>query len=640
MNSSPLRALAVCLALLAAVGAGAADPPPRISVISLFGNPIFSQPRLSPDGKSLALIVSRGDVQIVATRTVAGGPIVSLAKFSDPKVRLTSLEWIKPAYLLVGAESLIKRLDGRFDLAYSIEVETGKIAPLGWMPQIVHRLPDEADHVLIRRTWRLFRMRVSTGYDEVAYPRVYLIHTWVPDAAGIPRVGISGTDGNYALWHRKNADETPNKLFAHDDPAGPYFLAYHADPSKLYVVKRHEGRNAVFELEVVSGAIGPALFSDPQFDIDAVVFDGTPERRVVAVQVIDDRAELRFLDPRAAEEHAFVEAELAERLGAGVSFEVESLSHDGRVRVISAASDRVPPNYLLFDRVSRALAPLFQERPALVGVPLAETRALTYQARDGLAIRAYLTIPPGAEAKRLPLIVNPHGGPWARDQIEWNPELQLLAGRGFAVLQMNFRGSTGYGHAFEAAGYRQWGGKIQDDILDGVKWAIAEGVADPDRIGIYGTSFGGYSAFVQAARSPELYRAAAAYAGVSDIFQTVKEDSVSDFSDIHTERTGRYFRDRKLMRENSPIEMVASIRAPILMGHGDEDDSVGVQQSRAMARALREAGKDFDYLEFPHEVHGFVLEANRIRWYEALIAFFEKNLAPREKAAEVAAPAP
>jgi dipeptidyl aminopeptidase/acylaminoacyl peptidase len=204
------------------------------------------------------------------------------------------------------------------------------------------------------------------------------------------------------------------------------------------------------------------------------------------------------------------------------------------------------------------------------------------------------------------------------------------------VLQVNFRGSEGFGDAFEEAGYRAWGGKMQDDLTDAVEQLVAEGVADPDRVGIYGVSYGGYAALTGLALTPDLYRAGAAYAAVTNIRALLFDET--RFAGSYTrrilrEQVGGGFGDRERMKMASPELRAAHIRAPVLLGHGNVDTVVPVEHSRDMAAALSKAGKQFEYLEFPHEIHGFLLESNRVRWYETLIAFFEKNLAPRERAA-------
>jgi dipeptidyl aminopeptidase/acylaminoacyl peptidase len=241
-----------------------------------------------------------------------------------------------------------------------------------------------------------------------------------------------------------------------------------------------------------------------------------------------------------------------------------------------------------------------------------------------------MTLPQGVEPKRLPAIALVHGGPWSRDLIQWDPEVQLLANRGFAVLQINFRGSTGFGTEHLEAGYREWGQKIQDDITDGVRWAIEQGFIDPDRIGIMGASFGGYASLVGLVKTPELFRAGAAYAAVTDIELMISDDKWYDWGvDWHEKLVGGGRGDKTRLGESSPLRRATEIRAPVLLGHGVDDQRVHVRQSRRMAEALSDAGKQVEYLEFPNEVHGFLLEANRIRWYERVVTFFEEHLAPR-----------
>jgi dipeptidyl aminopeptidase/acylaminoacyl peptidase len=214
--------------------------------------------------------------------------------------------------------------------------------------------------------------------------------------------------------------------------------------------------------------------------------------------------------------------------------------------------------------------------------------------------------------------------------------VQLLANRGFAVLQVNYRGSTGFGKAFRDAGNREWGQKIQDDITDGVQWMITEGIADPDRVGIMGASYGGYAALVGLVKTPGLFRAGVAYAAVTDIEATLGDDRWYGSDDVLDRRLiGGEPGDAERLRASSPLRRAGEIRAPVLLGHGEDDQRVHVRQSRMMAEALEAAGRPYEYIEFPHEIHGFALESNRVRWYARVADFLEENLAPRTAATTV-----
>jgi dipeptidyl aminopeptidase/acylaminoacyl peptidase len=396
----------------------------------------------------------------------------------------------------------------------------------------------------------------------------------------------------------------------------------------------HEGRRAVFEFDIAARKLGDLVFSHPVVDVDGLEFDVGARAHVIGVRYTVDRPMIHFFDPLLGRDYRELDRIFDKEFGAPVYHDTISESADGNRQIIYVTSEIQPPIYYLFDRTNRTIGRILEERPELKPANLAPTRRFTYEARDGLKIPAYVTLPRGVEPRNLPAVILIHGGPHARDSIEWDREVQLLANRGFAVLQVNFRGSTGFGVDFLRAGYREWGQKIQDDISDGVKWLIARGIADADRIGIMGTSFGGYATLAGLFKTPQLYRAGVAYAPVTDIETTLKDDKWYDWDyDSQETRVGGEHGDLERLRANSPLRHVEEIRAPVLLGHGENDQRVNVRQSRRMADALKGAGKDYQYLEFPNEVHGFLLESNRVKWYEAVSAFFEKNLAPREKPA-------
>ena len=271
---------------------------------------------------------------------------------------------------------------------------------------------------------------------------------------------------------------------------------------------------------------------------------------------------------------------------------------------------------------------LFAAFPTLDAASLAPMKAVRYKARDGLEIQAYLTLPRGGQTN-LPTIVMPHGGPTARDIWGWDAEAQFLASRGFAVFQPNFRGSSGFGREHERKGYRQWGRAMQDDISDGVAWLVEQGIADRDRVGIYGASYGGYAALQGLVTTPELYRAGASFAGVSDMIEWLDDVEHYRFSDFNKPVHGDSSDDRDQLEATSPARHAERVRAPVLLAHGEDDPVVGVEQSRAMEDALEDAGKTVEAYYYPDEVHGFINERNRIDFHEKLAAFFQRHLARR-----------
>jgi dipeptidyl aminopeptidase/acylaminoacyl peptidase len=276
---------------------------------------------------------------------------------------------------------------------------------------------------------------------------------------------------------------------------------------------------------------------------------------------------------------------------------------------------------------TRKLTKLADIAPWLDEKELVEMKPISYRSRDGLTMHGYLTLPRGG-GKNLPLIVNPHGGPWARDEWTYNSEVQFLANRGYAVLQVNFRGSTGYGREFWEASFKQWGKKMQDDVSDGVAYAIREGIADPKRVAIYGASYGGYATLAGLAFTPELYACGVDYVGVSNLFTFLKTIPPywKPMLDMLHEMVGHPERDKALLEEASPVMHAGKIRAPLLIAQGAKDPRVNVDESDQMVAALKKRGVDVEYLLKENEGHGFLNEENRFEFYEAMERFFAKHL--------------
>jgi dipeptidyl aminopeptidase/acylaminoacyl peptidase len=245
-----------------------------------------------------------------------------------------------------------------------------------------------------------------------------------------------------------------------------------------------------------------------------------------------------------------------------------------------------------------------------------------------LTINGYLTLPKGAAAKSLPVIVNPHGGPWARDEWRYNHEVQFLANRGYAVLQMNFRGSTGYGRKFWESSFKEWGGKMQDDVSDGVKYLISQGIADPKRVCIYGGSYGGYATLAGLVYSPELYACGVDYVGVSNLFTFMKSVPPywKPYLDMMYQMVGDPEKDKALLAAKSPALHADQIRAPLFVVQGKNDPRVNINESNQMVDALKKRQIDVPYMVKDNEGHGFHNEENRIEMYQAMEQFLAKHL--------------
>jgi dipeptidyl aminopeptidase/acylaminoacyl peptidase len=287
--------------------------------------------------------------------------------------------------------------------------------------------------------------------------------------------------------------------------------------------------------------------------------------------------------------------------------------------------------YYAYDRSTRKATPLFSDRPALEKYKLAKMQPISFQARDGLTIHGYLTLPVGLEPKNLPLVLNVHGGPWGRDTWGLDNEVQWLANRGYAVLQINFRGSTGYGKKFLNAGDREWAGKMHDDLIDAKRWAIQQGHADPQRVAIMGWSYGGYSTLVGLAFTPDEFVCGVDGVGPANLITLMRTIPPywEPMKALFKKRLGDVEKDEDFLRSRSPLFKAAQIKAPLLIGQGANDPRVKQAESDQIVEAMRKNHKPVEYLVFPDEGHGFARPENRLKFYAAAEPFLAKYLGGR-----------
>ena len=302
-----------------------------------------------------------------------------------------------------------------------------------------------------------------------------------------------------------------------------------------------------------------------------------------------------------------------------------------RTWLVGYTADDGPIRYYAYDRVSHEATFLFEHQPALSDFELARMEPFSFESRDGLTIHGYLTFPPGADRQGLPAVLDVHGGPWGRDTWGFNPEAQWLANRGYLSVQVNFRGSTGYGKRFLNAGDREWGAKMHDDLLDAVAWVTAEGYADPERIAIYGGSYGGYAALVGAAFTPDVFRCAVDIVGPSNLktlIESIPPYWAPMIAQFHT-RVGNPETEADFLWERSPLSRVGDIRIPLLIAQGANDPRVKQAESEQIVAALRDKGIPHEYMLFPDEGHGFAKPENRLRFYAAAERFLAEHLGGR-----------
>jgi dipeptidyl aminopeptidase/acylaminoacyl peptidase len=306
---------------------------------------------------------------------------------------------------------------------------------------------------------------------------------------------------------------------------------------------------------------------------------------------------------------------------------------EGRERfLITAGSDVLPGSFFMYDAKAGKLEWLADRRPWIDPMKMSSMTAVRYKARDGLEIPAYLTVPKSSSGKNLPMVVMIHGGPWvAGDAWYWHPEVQFLASRGYAVLQPNYRGTTRYGWKHFSSSFKQWGLTMQDDITDGVRWAIEQGVADPNRVCIYGGSYGGYATMMGLAKTPELYKCGINYVGVTDLDLFVNamwsDFAYSEFLSYGMkDMFGDWSRDREQLLSTSPVELASRIKAPVLMAYGASDTRVVPEHGTRMRAALERLGHKPEWMMVEGEGHGFRDMKNQVMFYGAMEKFLERNI--------------
>jgi len=597
-----------------------------IPLRDFFRNPERSGFQVSPDGNSIAFMQPYQSRMNVFVQPRDGGEAVRVTSETDRDV------W---GYFWKGSGRIVYRKDFKGDENVHVVVvdADGKnlvdLTPFEKVrANIIDERFDHDDEIIIAMNKRnpevfdVYRVDLKTKQLTLIAENPGNVTNWVTDHTGCIRLALV-TDGvNASILHRpdENTPFTAVITTSFKEQIEPLFFDF---DNKLLFASSNINRDkaAIVRVDPKTAKEESVIFQHPEVDVSGLAW--SRKRKVCTeVQFETSKRERKIFDAEMETIYADLQTQLP-----GYEIDLQSRNRDENIFVVAAWNDRTQGVRYLYDTASKTLTKLAEIAPWLHEGDLAEMKPITYQARDGLTIHGYLTLPRGG-GKSLPLIVNPHGGPWARDGWGYNSEVQFLANRGYAVLQMNFRGSTGYGRAFWEAGFRQWGKKMQDDVTDGVRYAVAQGVADPKRICIYGVSYGGYSALAGLAFTPELYACGVDFVGVSNLFTflTTIPPYWKPMLDMFYEMVGHPETDRELLAETSPALHADNIRVPLLIAQGAQDPRVNINESDQMVAALKKHGVAVEYLVKENEGHGFANEENRFEFCEVMEKFLKKHL--------------
>jgi dipeptidyl aminopeptidase/acylaminoacyl peptidase len=499
----------------------------------------------------------------------------------------------------------------------------------GVKTQLIDDLEDAPDQAIVglnRRNPEVFdayRLNTRTGALDLIAENPGNIVGWMTDHAGALRLAVT-TDGvNTTLLHRTDEAEDFRPLITTNfkESVSPLFFTF--DNENFYASSNlGRDKSAIVKIDGATGEEQEVLFEHPEVDVSNLSY--SQKRKVLTgIAYTTWKTERKFLDEQTEQRYN----RLRQALG-DYEIAVTSASKNEDRFIVRTYSDRSLGAYYLYDATDDTVTEIAEVSPWLREEEMAAMNPITYSARDGLTIHGYLTLPVGGEAKNLPLVVNPHGGPWARDRWGFNPEVQFLANRGYAVLQTNFRGSTGYGRAFWEASFRQWGLRMQDDITDGVHYLIEQGIADSQRVAIYGGSYGGYATLAGLAFTPDVYACGVDYVGVSNLFTFLKTIPPywKPMLEMMYEMVGNPEELKEQFEQTSPALQADKIKAPLLIAQGAKDPRVNVAESDQMVEALRQRGVEVAYLVKENEGHGFHNEENRFEFYEAMERFLNEHL--------------
>jgi dipeptidyl aminopeptidase/acylaminoacyl peptidase len=612
--------------IVASPAASAADDAP-IPVRDFFRHPERSNFRISPDGKTLAFLQPYERRMNIYVQPIVGG---------EPKRLTNETARDIPDHFWKGPDRLVYVKDFGGDENFHV-VAVNKdgsglkdLTPFdGVRAEIIDQLRDFPDQLLVglnkrnKEVFDAYRLDLKTGELELIAENPGNITSWLADHAGNIR-GAQTTDGvNTSFLYRDGVSGPFRTVLTTSfrDSFSPLFFTF--DNKSLYAASNlGRDKQAIVLVDPATAKEQKVLFEHPDVDVDGLSF--SRKRKVLTtISYVTWKPQRKFLDAETEKLYAALEKQLP-----GYEFGIQGTTDDEDRFVVAAYNDRTPGTRYLYDSGADKLTKLGDIAPWLPETKMATMKPIEYKSRDGLTINGYITLPNGKEPKNLPVIVNPHGGPWARDVWGWNPEVQMLANRGYAVLQMNFRGSTGYGRSFWQASFKQWGLKMQDDISDGVNYLVKEGIADPKRICIYGGSYGGYATLAGVTYTPDLYACAVDYVGVSNLFTFLNTIPPywKPFLDMMHEMVGEPEKDKALLTATSPALNADRIKTPLFIAQGARDPRVNIDEANQMVKALKARGIDVPYMVKENEGHGFRNEENQFDFYEAMERFLAKYL--------------
>ena len=503
----------------------------------------------------------------------------------------------------------------------------------GVRAQIIDELPDQKDFVVIglnkrnKQVFDPYRLNLKSGEISMLAENPGNIQGWMFDHDGKLRIATAIVDGvNQSILYRETEEEEFKTIITTNFKEGfsPQFFTF---DNKNIIGSSNLGRDksAIVEFDPITAKEVKVLYANDDYDVNGVGY--SRKRKVITAAYFNSwKSERHYFDSTSKTIFEKIQKQLP-----GYEIGISGINKEENTIILRTYSDKSLGAYYIYTSEDDKMEKIVEVSPWIDENEMSNQLPISYSSRDGLEINGYLTLPKGynmRNAKNLPVVINPHGGPWARDGWGFNPEIQFLANRGYAVLQMNFRGSTGYGRKFLEASFKKWGREMQDDITDGTQWLIDKGIADSTRIAIYGGSYGGYATLMGLVKEPQMYAAGVDYVGVSNMFTFMKTIPPywEPMLEMMYEMVGDVEKDSVMLREVSPVFHVDKIKSPLFIAQGANDPRVNVDESDQMVKAMKEKGIEVEYLVKKDEGHGFRNEENKFDFYRAMEKFLNTQL--------------
>ena len=595
----------------------------------LFGNPEKAAPALSPDGRRIAYLAPHKAVLALWVRTI--GEQDDRVVACDPTRPIRNAFWAPDGSRVL----FLQDAGGDEDFHLFAADPAGAADAIDLTPYPGTRVAVQAldysrpEMILLAMNRRdphvfdIYRFDPNTGEATLDTQNPGTVSAFADDAEMRVRAGvIQHADASTEIVVRDGVDEPWRSFVRFDaDDGTPTPVGFTTDGSGLLVVTSAGANAARLARYDLAGGPPHELAGDPQYDIIDVRFSPKTKAPIAAL-VVRERSEWIVLDAAYAGDFDAIAEQVPGDVG------IASIDRDDATWLLSSVVDTGSPSYWAYDRTTKRATKMFATRPALDGYTLAPMTPVSFTARDGLTIHGYLTTPAGVPAKRLPAVLLVHGGPWARDTWGYDGTVQWLANRGYAVLQPNFRGSTGYGKAFVNAGDRQWAGTMRTDLLDAKAWLVQHGIADPLRVAIMGGSYGGYATLAALAFEPLAFAAGVDIVGPSNL-STLLASIPPYWETMRATFTRRMGDTEAFLAEQSPLHRANEIRAPLLIGQGANDPRVKIAESDQIVQAMRDRKLAVTYVVFEDEGHGFARPENAKRFNAVVETFLAAHLGGR-----------